>query len=217
MARSQLVALGVSETMVRDRMRRGHLLRLHRGVYAVGHDRLRREGTWLAAVLAVGPGAALSHRDAAGLHDLRPANHARVDVTTDRRGRREQREIAVHHALLDPLDVTEIRGIPVTTVARTLVDLAGILTKDRLAKVISEAERRGAFDLTAIEEARGRVRHRRGNGHAVLRAALAELADQGSTLTRSELEDRFLTLLAAHDLPRAQMNARTDGFEVDAL
>ena len=65
-----------------ERARRGRLIRLHRGVYAVGHAKLRREGHWIAAVLAVGPGAVLSHRDAAGLHDLRPANHARTDITT---------------------------------------------------------------------------------------------------------------------------------------
>jgi hypothetical protein len=79
-SRGQLLDAGLSVKAIRGRIERGHLLRLHRGVYAVGHARLRREGFWLAAVLAV-PGAVLSHRDAAGLHELRPANHARTDVT----------------------------------------------------------------------------------------------------------------------------------------
>jgi hypothetical protein len=79
-ARRQLVALGMSDRMIGDRVRRGRLIRLHRGVYAVGHRRLRREGVWLAAVLAAGRGAALSHRTAAVLHGLRSSTTL-VEVT----------------------------------------------------------------------------------------------------------------------------------------
>jgi very-short-patch-repair endonuclease len=213
----QLGPLGVTSSMLKTRIARGSLLRLHRGVYAVGHERLQREGRWLAAVLAVGPGAALSHRDAAGLHDLRPANHERADVTTPRRGRGNQERIEVHHATLDPLDVTVIRAIPVTTVARTLVDLAGVVPKDHLAKALSRAELNRVIDVRAIEAALERIRGRSGPGHANLRAALAHQADHGPTLTRSELEDRFAALLTAHNLPPPQMNHHIEGFEVDAV
>ncbi|HYV16625.1 MAG TPA: DUF559 domain-containing protein [Conexibacter sp.] len=212
----QLAPLGVTTTVIKKRVARGTLIRLHRGVYAVGHRQLRREGRWLAAVLAIGPGAALSHRDAAGLHGIRPANHQRVDVTTPKRGRASQEGIEVHHATLVPLDVTVVRGVPVTTVARTLVDLAAIVPKDHFAKALSRAELNRVLDAPALEAAMRRARNRP-SGHAALRAALAELRDHGPTLTRSELEDRFAALLTAHNLPPAKMNHHVEGFEVDAV
>src|SRR5829696_8286521 len=165
-ARRQLLGAGLSPTIVRDGVRGGRLVRIHRGVYAVGHARLRREGWWLAAVLAVGPQAVLSHRDAAGLHGLRPANHARVDVTTTDRGRTGGPRIATHvTTVLDAQDVTTVAGIPVTTVARTLVDLAYVVPRDHLTKAIREAERQRVFDLRAVEAAMARTAGRRGPGH----------------------------------------------------
>jgi predicted transcriptional regulator of viral defense system len=217
-ARWQLAAAGVTPSMLKTGIAAGRLLRLHRGVYAVGHAHLTREGRWLAAVLAVGSGAVLSHRDAAGLHDLRPANHERIDVTTTQRGRRNQPRIRVHHtAELHPLDVTTRRGVPVTSVARTIVDLASVVPKDSLAKAINEAERQHAFDLTAVEEALARTRTRNGTGHAKLRAVLVEAAADGLDVTRSELEDRFLALLQRHGLPRPKTNVWVGPHEVDAL
>ena len=217
LAGQQLGPLGVTPSMIETRIARGSLLRLHRGVYAVGHEQLRKEGRWLAAVLAVGPGAALSHRDAAGLHGIRPANHRRIDVTTPKRGRESHPRIEVHHAVLGPLDVTVIRGIPVTSVARTLIDLAGAIPQDHLAKALNRAELNRVLDVKAIETALKRLRGRSGPGHAKLRAALAELADHGPALTRSELEDRFLALLAFHHLPRPKTNFHVEGHEIDAV
>ncbi len=215
-ARRQLADAGVTETMIRDRMRRGLLVPLHRGVYAVGHRRLRREGFWMAAVLAVGPEAVLSHRDAAALHDLRPANHERIDVTTP--AERRSRAIRVYgRRQLTPLDVTVVNAIPVTSVARTLVDLADVVGRQQLAKVVGEAERRGLFDLTAVEGARTRTRNRPGCGHAALQSVLDEQRRRGIQLTRSELEDRFLAFVEAAGLPRPRMNERIEGFEVDAV
>jgi len=219
----QLAPLGVSTTMLKKRIARGTLIRLHRGVYAVGHDRLRREGRWLAAVLAVGSGAALSHRDAATLHGLRPANDrqidvttSKIDVTTSNRGRASRPGIEVHRATLDPLDVTVVSNVPVTTVARTLVDLAGVLPKDHLAKTLNRAELSRVIEMRAIYAAMAHTRNRPNFGHAALRAALAELAEHGPTFTRSELEERFLALIRAYRLPRPKMNVHIDGFEVDA-
>jgi very-short-patch-repair endonuclease len=216
-ARRQLSQIGVSETVIRDRLRRGLLVPLHRGVYAVGHRRLRREGFWLAAVLAVGPDAALSHRDAAALHELRPANHERVEVTTAADRRSTRRIAAYPRRQLDPLDVTAVSGIPVTTVARTLVDLADVLPAGRLGPAVAEAERRGVFDLNAVEAALARTRNRPGGGRAALRAVLDEHRRRGAQLTRSELEERFAALVAAAGLPRPRMNAQVEGFEVDAV
>jgi len=213
-ARRQLMAEGVTERMIHRRLASGRLVPLYRGVYAVGHDRLRREGRWLAAVLAV-PGSVLSHRDAAGLHGLRPANHREVDVTVAR-GAARQRGIRIHRTrVLDARDVTTVERIPVTTVARTLVDLAGMVPADHVSKVLREAERQQVLDVRAIDEVLARTRGRRGPGHERITDALAELAQLGTTL-RSPLEVAFARLVRQAGLPKPHANARVAGMEVDA-
>ncbi|WP_148261264.1 type IV toxin-antitoxin system AbiEi family antitoxin domain-containing protein [Conexibacter woesei] len=213
--RRQLGALGLSPTMVRDRLDRGSLVRLHRGVYAVGHRRLRREGIRLAAVFAAGPGAVLSHRDAAGLHGIRPANHRNIDVTVD--GKRARAPgIALHRATLTPDDVTQIDGIPVTTLARTLVDLASVVPRDHLTNALNAAERNHRVDVGAIELVLERARGRNGRGHRAMRAALAEVRANGPEHTRSELELLFLGLVERNGLPRPRTNVHVHGQEVDA-
>jgi very-short-patch-repair endonuclease len=215
-ARGQLLDAGLSRKIVANRVRSGHLLPLHPGVYAVGHRRLRREGVWLAAVLAAGPGAVLSHRDAAGLHDLRPANHGRIDISTTGRAR-SSAGITVHRTrTLDARDVTTVRGLPTTTVARTLVDLAGIVPRAHLARAIKEAELRDTFDLTAVEAAMARTRGRRGPGHRALREEIRERRALSATHTHSPLEDAFLRLLRGADLPIPATNANVEGLQVDA-
>ena len=198
-------------------MRRGQLLPLHRGVYAVGHAHLRPNGYRLAAVLAVGSSAVLSHRDAATLHGLREGGGTRIDVSTPADHAGTERIRVFGRRRLDARDVTTVDGIPVTTVDRTLVDLGEVLAHQALVKVCGEAERQLVLDVTGIEEALGRVRGRRGRSAAKIRAALADLAAHGVTLTRSELEDRFLSLLKAHDLPRPATNAYVAGYEFDAV
>lgn len=217
-ARRQLGPLGLSDTMVRDRVTRGQLLRLHRGVYAVGHAELRREGWWMAAVLAIGPGALLSHRDAAALHGLRPpGDHVRWEVTTTERAGSTDRIRVFRTATLDARDATHVTGIPVTSIARTLVDLAGTVPAAQLTKALTEAERQRVFDLRAIERAMTATAQRNGRGHAAMRQALAELKAIGAHVTRSELEDRFLSLLDVHRLPRPRTNYGIEGMEVDAV
>jgi very-short-patch-repair endonuclease len=214
-SRGQLLEAGLTGNMLKGRVARGRLLRLHRGVYAVGHRQLRREGHWLAAVLAVGPGAVLSHRAAAALHGIRPSG-TRIDVTTTGRAA-DQRGIRVHHArTLDPTDITTVDGIPVTSVARTLVDLAHTVPRDHLTTALREAERLHLFDLRAIQAARARTRHREGPGDRALKDALAELAALATTHTRSPLEDAFLDLLRRAGLPQPRTNATVEGHEVDA-
>jgi very-short-patch-repair endonuclease/predicted transcriptional regulator of viral defense system len=215
--RAQLLDARIASSTVDERVASRALLKLHRGVYAVGHASLRREGHWLAAVLAIGDRAALSHRDAAALHELRPSARPRIEVSTTKE-RTTTAKVQVHaRRLLDARDVTTVDGIPVTTVARTLLDLAEVLTHQPLVKVCGEAERQGKLDMKGIEEAIGRVRGRRGRSIAKLRAALDELKRHGATLTRSHLEDQFLALLDAHDLPRPATNAHVAGYEVDAV
>lgn len=203
--------------MVRRRVESGRLLRLHRGLYAVGHKRLRREGYWLAAVLAVGPGAVLSHRQAAALHGFRPANRTRVDVTTSVK-RRAQAGIDLHiTCTLDPADITTIDGIPVTTASRTLVDLAGMVAKDHIAKALREADRMQLLDVGGIEGVITRTRTRRGRGHRAMREALQQYATIAPHDTRSPLEDDLLRLIHGAALPLPQTNAPLCGFVVDAL
>jgi len=203
--------------MIEKRLARGQLVKLHRGVYAVGHAHLRPNGYRLAAVLAVGPRAVLSHRDAAALHGLRNGGGTRIDVSTPAE-RSSTAKIRVHgRRALDARDVTQVDGIPVTTAARTLVDLAEVLAHQALTKVCSEAERQRTLDTKGIEEALQRRRGRRGPATAKLRAALADLAAHGTTLTRSPLEDRFLPLLDAYHLPRRATNVYAEGYEGDAV
>ncbi|HKG39950.1 MAG TPA: DUF559 domain-containing protein [Conexibacter sp.] len=216
-ARGQLLDAGLSRKVVANRVRSGHLLPLHPGVYAVGHARLRREGIWLAAVLAAGPGAVLSHRDAAGLHNLRPANHVQVDVTTTVH-RSSGPRIRIHRTRsLNAQDITTVRGISVTTVARTLVDLAGTVPRDHLARAVKEAELRNVFDLRAVEQTLARTRGRPGPGHRALREAIAEHAALGLSATDSALEDAFLRLVRRNGLPLPATNALLEGFRVDAV
>ncbi|MGB2710260.1 MAG: type IV toxin-antitoxin system AbiEi family antitoxin domain-containing protein [Conexibacter sp.] len=213
-ARRELAAAGVTRSMIAERIASAHLVRLHRGVYAVGHRRVRIEGQWLAAVLAVGPGAALSHRSAAALHGIAPSG-GRVEVSTPLHSRGIEGIAVYGRRSLAAADRAYVRGVPVTSVARTLVDLAGLLLPDRLAKAVGEAERLRQFDLQALDAAMTRTRGRRGAGQAALRAVLAGFAADG--VTRSELEERFLAMLDAHDLPRPLTNASVEAYEVDAL
>jgi very-short-patch-repair endonuclease len=217
-ARRQLVAMGVDRHAIDRRLSRRILVPLHRGVYAFGHRRLRIEGRWLGAVLAAGDGAVLSHRDAAALHGLRPPPES-AKVTVSAPGDvRATSALWVHRrrALADE-DVTVVQAIPVTSLARTLVDLALLLTAAQLASALGEADRRGVLDVAAVEAAARRTRGRRGPGHARLKAALAAHERAGATLTRSVLEERFLDLVLKAGLPRPQLNAHVAGYEVDAL
>jgi len=216
-SRTQLLGAHVTGRMIEKRMATGELVKLHRGVYAVGHAHLRREGFWLAAVLAVGDGAVLSHRDAAALHDLRPWNRSRIEVSSpaDRTG--TARLDVYGRRALDARDVTTVDGIPVTTVSRTLVDLGEVLAHQALVKVVSEAERQRVIDVRSIEGALARLRGRRGPATAKIRAALDDVRRHGTTLTRSPLEDRLLPILDVHSIPRPRLNLHVEGYEGDAV
>ena len=207
-ARAQLLSLGLTEGAVARRMRAARLHRVHRGVYAVGHAVLSREGHWMAAVLACGPGAVLSHRDAAALWNLRGNSAAaRVDVTIPRgSGHRSTPRIRVH--LTRRLDSTVVRGIPVTSVARTLADLAEVLPARGLEKAFQQA-----FTLRLLD-ARDVAALPSGRPGPARVGALPEEHELGGG-TRSGLEDAFLALRLRHGIPRPVVNGRVGGFEVD--
>lgn len=212
----QLEEAGLSARAVRHRARYGRLHRMHRGVYAVGHARLTAEGRWMAAVLACGPGAVLSHRAAGAHHGLRPSASPIIDVTVPGSGGRSRRPpIVVHRSLRFPADdVTVERGIPVTTPARTLLDLGELVDARSLLRALERAETLGVFDLRRIEALIAANPRRR--GARALARSLGEY-DPAIELTRTELERLFLELCAAYGLPRPQVNVPIGPYEVDFL
>jgi very-short-patch-repair endonuclease len=206
---AQLRALGLTDAGVRARVRRGQLHRLHAGVYAVGHTIVGPKGHWLAGVLACGDGAVLSHRSAAALHGVRPDSRRITDVTVTRNGGRKRPKIASHRCRLDPIDVTRQDGIPVTTVARTLLDLAEVVNLPGVERAIERAEELRIFDLRAVEDVLARAVGRVG---APRLAAALRLDPE---MTREELERRFLALCRQAGLPEPLVNVRVLGKEVD--
>jgi predicted transcriptional regulator of viral defense system len=175
----------------------------------VGHNRLSQEAKYMAAVLAAGEGAALSHEAAARHWNIWRRKPDRIDVIAP--GQRRSRDgVTIHRCrTLDPGDVTRYRGIPITTVPRTLVDLATTLTAHQLANVIHEAAFRNRFSAESTREA---IKRARGRDLTNLHAALHAHAS-GSAGTRSDLEDRFLAEIAERAEPR--VNTRVEGIEVD--
>jgi Protein of unknown function (DUF559)/Transcriptional regulator, AbiEi antitoxin len=208
----QLKAFGVTSDAVRKRTATGRLHRVHRTVYAVGRRRLTGRGIWMAAVLACGDDAVLSHRSAAALWDLRADNRATTDVTLPSKSARSRPGIDVHRSTpLRDNDVTTHDGIPCTSVARTLLDVAEVVDRRGLERAIEQAEVLRVFDLRAVEDVLGRADGRRGGGRRgakLLRAALADLGEPA--LTASDLEERFLAICRDAGLPAPEVNAWLD-------
>ena len=206
----ELTDLGLTE---RQRLRRVATARLHRlypGVFALGHVHLTPRGLWRAAVLACGSDAALSHYSAAAFWGIRRTARRDIDVTTPQRGRKGHAGITLHRVrTLDPRDVTVHDSVRVTSVARTLVDLADVLDDYALRKAIRESELNDLFDLAAIEDACDRVTGRRGP------ATLRRLVALPAPPTRSVLEDRFFALCETAGVPLPQVNVHVGGYEVD--
>jgi very-short-patch-repair endonuclease len=158
----------------------------------------------MAAVLACGPKAVLSHRDAGALWGLRPSGRPRIDVCVPRRSGRPRPRIDVHvSGTLRPRDITVREGIPCTSVARTLLDLGDVVDRRGVERAVEQAEVLGVFDLRGLEEVLGRAGPRCGAG--VLRAVMARWSATG--LTASELEERFLVLCRTAALPQPAVNA----------
>jgi very-short-patch-repair endonuclease len=189
---AQLRAAGLSADAVLGRVRAGRLHRLHRGVYAVGHLGLTVEGRWMAAVLACGERAMLSHRSAASLWALLLVAPGPVDVLVPSgAGRRRRTGIRLHRcASLDPRDGTRRFGIPVTGPRRTLEDLRPLVAPEVYRRALRQAEVSGLS-----------VGSKSGDGDR----------------TRSELEFLFLRLCRRHRLPTPEVNVRVGRLVVDFL
>ncbi|MGH2987789.1 MAG: type IV toxin-antitoxin system AbiEi family antitoxin domain-containing protein [Solirubrobacterales bacterium] len=216
-SRVQLVALGASATVINGWIASGHLIVIHRGVYAVGHGVLSVEARWMAGVLAGGEGAALSHGAGGDLWELTGLRRSLADVTVQRR-RRSRPGICFREHPLPADEVTEHSGIPVTTVARTLLDLAAVVTRPRLEQAVSIAEARQLGDSPSLADLIVRYPARR--GMAQLRAVLRDIRLERG-ISRSELELAFLEFLDRRRLPRPEVNAvvslGTQQLEVDCL
>ena len=213
--RTQLLAAGVSRRALEGRLRANRIRPLHRGVYLVG-PLFPRRGREMAAVLACGAGAVVSHRSAAALWELLPPldDSYPVDVTVQGRDGGRRKGIRPHKVTdLNAEDLATIEGIPVTTPVRTIVDLASVVSARELEQALAQAERR---QLVTLDELRGVVQKRSGRpGTPALRALLQY---HGSpALTRSEAEDRFLALIRRGRLPAPEANVVFGGHELDFL
>jgi hypothetical protein len=188
------------------------LHRVHQGVYSLGHAVLSREARCLAAVFAAGDGSALDHRVAADFWRIRRGRPAPITVVAPRQVRIEG--VRVHRCNnLDPRDVTIRNGIPVTTVARTIVDLAEVQTVEQLTNVVHEAAFWELLDLDEVRAVAARLNGR--HNLAVLEEAIAaHLA--GSAGSKSEKEDAFHAL-ARGRVPKPIANVKVLGHEVDAF
>jgi hypothetical protein len=173
-------------------------------VYALGHSALRAEGHRLAAVLACGPGAVLSHRSAAAHWGLLRTDQTRIDVTAPR-GRHGAPGIRLHRARsLDAQDSTGHEGIPITTVSRTLLDLAAGARPSELERALAQAARLHLYDHRAVHATIARANGHRG-AHVLARAT-----SRTPKWTKNEWEAEFLALLRQAGLPDPQTNDALD-------
>src|SRR4051812_30202073 len=215
-AHRQLRALGLSNREIGYRLQIGRLHRRHPEVYLVGHEVLPRQGHAMAAVLACGRRAVLSHWDAAAYWDLLPARGRLIHVTTPSRSGRDPdpERIRLHRVgTLRAWESAPIDGIPTTTVARTLLDLSPHLRPRAMEDVIGRANRLQVFDLVAVR--RCLAEHPRQHGAPALRRLLDALAGVGATDLRSALEVRLLQLCDDHHLPTPNTNVTVAGSMVD--
>jgi very-short-patch-repair endonuclease len=212
---AQLRECGLDRGAIEHRLAARRLQPLWRGVYSFGHKELTVEGRLIAAVLACGHGAVLSCRTAAQRWEMLPVWEGPVEVTIARRtGHARRRGIRLHGVrTLDPLDVTVKDGIPITTPAKTLVDLNAAVSDRQLERAYEQAQIRRLIAPGDLEQALGRAVGRKTRA---LRRLIA-LERRASTVTRSELEERFLALVRRAGLPEPELNQRVAGYEVDFL
>jgi very-short-patch-repair endonuclease len=208
-ARRQLLALGFSSRAIKHRVAKGRLHPLHRGVYAVGRRGLSRHGHWMAAVLACGPGARLSHTSAGALWRI-GVQLGLIEVSVPLPRAPRVPGIRVHRRGPHALDRSVADGIPVIGPVQTMVDLATRLDRPRLEAAVNEADKRDLVDPESLRAALTR----RGGQPGV--RVLCELLDRRTfVLTDSELERRFLPIARRAGLARPLTGQYLNGFKVD--
>ena len=215
-SRAQLLAVGIDGGAIERRIRAGRLHPVHRGVYLVGHRVMADRAREVAALLACGRGAIVSHLSAANLLHLLPypANPRPVDITVVGRQAARRSGIRIHRVrALDRRDVRPVDRIPATSAARTLLDLAAVLPTSQLERTLAEAQVRRLVTPRALQD-----QLERNPGRAGTRA-LRRVVDApgGPALTRSEAERRLLRIIRAAELPVPRVNARVGRYEVDFM
>ena len=208
----QLRGIGYSRSSASKAAGVGRLHRLQRGVYAVGHRDLSWQSHCLAAVFACVPAVA-SHTSAAYLWGLLRTSPSAIHLTAPTR-RHAKAGYTGHFAVLTDADRDLVEGIPVTSVARTLLDLAAMFTAPRLERMLERAEELRLFDLGPIDELLARAGSHPGRGK--LRRAL-EIYRPAVVFARSDLENRFLALVKKAGLPPPSLNFNVAGFELDTF
>jgi very-short-patch-repair endonuclease len=201
---------GLTPQAVRARVKAGRLHRRHAGVYSLSPSRPSAKAQWMAAVLACGPGAALSYRDAGAAHGLRSSSRQRIDVTSPRRTGQTRRGIQAHTSrTMTAADIVLVDGIPCTSIARTSLDLAAVLDRDGLHRVLERAVALRVFHLDEFEDVL-----RRNPTHAGARKLRAAI---GSELPDSKrwLEDRFVRDCIPDGAPPYERNVIVAGHECD--
>jgi very-short-patch-repair endonuclease len=214
-ARVQLIGVGIPERTIERWLAEGRLHLVHREVFAVGYPRIGEAGRRWAAVLAYGEGTLLSHRSAAALWGLARRRSGIIDVTAavGRQGVDRRTGIFIHRGRLHPVDCAVRGGLPITTVARTLFDMAEFVSLKHLESAWEEADRLGLLELREVERV-----CERGYGRRALRPIRRLLAEaRAATITRSPLEDEFASFCRNRGLPTPSFNTTVLGFEVDAL
>jgi predicted transcriptional regulator of viral defense system/very-short-patch-repair endonuclease len=209
--RQLLGPLGYSQPAVSRAAAAGRLHPLHQGVYAVGHVNLSLHGECLAAVLGGGPEALLSHYSAGWLWGLTNHSPAPFHVTGPQ-ARRARPTIRIHRSrTLAATDRRMHEGIPVTSVARTLLDQAALVPDRNLRRLLKRAEERKLIDLAAVRDVLGRNR----GHHGARRLRLAIALYEPPPFTRSEFEARFFEAVRSAGLPTPRVNCNLAGMEVD--
>jgi very-short-patch-repair endonuclease/predicted transcriptional regulator of viral defense system len=201
--RRQLEALGLGEDAIRHRLQLGRLNRLHSGAFSVGLQVVPIKGWWMAAVLACGEEAVLSHHAAAALWGLRNAREGAVDVTLPRKSR-SCRYTRRHYSFLPADERTVKDGIPVTTVPRTILDLAATEPADTVENLLRESEYLQLTDRLSLPDLLERYPGKRGTRKVHL--ALERLEEEPHGRRRSPLEERFAPFLRLCSLPMPRFN-----------
>ena len=207
----QIEELGIARRTITRWAQAGRLHRLHRGVYAVGHTALTWDGRCLAAVLAR-PDSVASHKTAAWIHGLLRYRPGTIHLTAPTR-QRLKRDFVVHYARLEPDDRTVVDAIPVTSPARTVLDLAASEPRRKLDRLLERADEREILDRRRFEALAARAGGH--PGRAKFATALAAYRPEEAIL-RSDLERRFRDLIQRAGLPRPQTNVVVEGYELDA-